>query len=175
MASPARTPGVSAPSHTVLNKGGPVEMRSIAPFAFVVLMATAAMHLSTAVAASAGARVAAGTVKVTINYKGKGTVDDSHRLWVWLFASPDIGPGAMPIAELSIDKNGTVATFDGISAEQVWVAVAYDEKGVMTGNAPPPSGTPVGLYVGSDGTPRSIAPGDSTVAVLTFDDSFRMP
>ena len=152
-----------------------MEMRSIAPFAFVVLMATAAVHLSTAVAASAGARVAAGTVKVTLNYKGKGTVDDSHRVWVWLFATPDIGPGSMPIAELSIDKNGAIATFDGIAEERVWIAAAYDEKGVMSGSAPPPSGTPVGLYVGSDSAPRSVATGDSTVAVLTFDDSFRMP
>jgi hypothetical protein len=133
------------------------------------------MHLSTAVAASAGARVAAGTVKVTINYKGKGTVDDSHRVWVWLFATPDIGPGAMPIAELSIDKNGAIATFDGISEERVWIAAAYDEKGSMSGSAPPPPGTPVGLYVGSDGAPRSVVTGDSTVAVLTFDDAFRMP
>lgn len=152
-----------------------MEMRSIAPFAFVVLMATAAMHLNIAVAASAGARVAAGTVKVTLNYKGKGTVDDSHRVWVWLFATPDIGPGSMPIAELSVDKNGAIATFDGISEERVWIAAAYDENGTMTGNAPPPSGTPVGLYVGSDGVPRSVVTGDSTVAVLTFDDSFRMP
>ena len=152
-----------------------MKMRSIAPFAFVVLMATAAVHLSTAVAASAGARVAAGTVKVTLDYKGKGTVDDSHRLWVWLFATPDIGPGSMPIAELSVDKNGAIATFDGISEERVWIAAAYDEKGSMSGSAPPPSGTPVGLYVGSDGTPRSVVTGDSTVAVLTFDDSFRMP
>ena len=152
-----------------------MEIRSIAPFAFVVLMATAAMHFGTAVAASAGARVAAGTVKVTLNYKGKGAVDDSHRVWVWLFATPDIGPGTMPIAEASIDKNGAIATFGGIAEERVWIAAAYDETGTMSGNAPPPSGTPVGLYVGSDGAPRSVVTGDSTVAVLTFDDSFRMP
>ena len=152
-----------------------MEMRSIAPFAFVVLMATAAMHLSTAVAASAGARVVAGTVKVTINYKGKGAVDSTHRVWVWLFTSPDIGPGSMPIAELTVEKNGGTAVFEGIAEDRVWIAVAYDERGVMAGSAPPPSGTPIGLYVGSDGAPRSVAPGDSTDAVLTFDDSFRMP
>ena len=93
-----------------------MEMKAIAPFAFVVLMATAAMHLTIAVAASShrspeGAK-ADGSVKVTVNYKGKGTVDGTHRLWVWLFASPDIGPGSMPIAQGSIEKNGGVATFD---------------------------------------------------------------
>jgi hypothetical protein len=154
-------------------------MKSIAPFAFVVLMATAAMHLTTAVTASSrrsteGAK-ADGSVKVTVTYKGKGTVDGTHRLWVWLFASPDIGPGSMPIAETSIERNGGVATFDGVGDERVWIAVAFDEHGTMAGSAPPPPGTPVGLYVGSDGAPRSVVPGDSTVAVLTFDDSFRMP
>jgi hypothetical protein len=149
-------------------------MKPIAPFAFVMLMAAAVVHLSTAVAASAGARVAAGTVKVTISYKGKGTVDAKHRVWIWLFDSPDIGPGAMPIAELSIDANGRLATFEGINAPRVWIAVAFDEGGSMLGSQPPPSGSPVGLLLGADGMPRSVAPGEDGI-VLTFDDSQRMP
>ena len=149
-------------------------MKQMAPIAFVMLMATAAMHLTTAIAASAGARVAAGTVKVTVNYKGKGTVDANHRVWVWLFTSPDIGPGSMPIAEISIDANGALATFDGIDAERVWIAAAFDESGTMSGNAPPPSGSPVGVLAGSDGAPKSVVPGDSA-AVMTFDDTVRMP
>jgi hypothetical protein len=149
-------------------------MKQIAPFAFVMMMAIAAMHSTTAVAASGGTRVTAGTVKVTVNYKGKGTVDATHRVWVWLFSTPDIGPGAMPIAEVAIDANGTLATFDGIDAERVWIAAAFDESGSMSGNAPPPSGSPVGLYLGTDGTPKSVVPGGSAVQ-LTFDDSFRMP
>lgn len=149
-------------------------MKQIAPFAFVLLMATAAMHLTTAVAASAGARVAAGTVKVTVHYKGKGTVDATHRIWVWLFTSPDIGPGSMPIAELSISANGELATFDGIDAERVWIAVAFDESGTMSGSAPPSSGSPVGVFAGSDGAPKSVAPGGPAETV-TFDDTVRMP
>ena len=149
-------------------------MKQIAPFAFVLLMTTAAMHLTTAVAASAGARVAAGTVKVTVNYKGKGTVDAAHRVWVWLFTSPDIGPGSMPIAELSLGANGELATFDGIDAEHVWIAVAFDESGTMSGSAPPPSGSPIGLFAGSDGTPKSVVPGGPAVT-MTFDDTVRMP
>src|SRR5688572_33403715 len=95
-------------------------MKQIAKFAFLMLMATAAMHLTTAVAASAGARVAAGTVKVTVNYKGKGTVDATHRVWVWLFTSSDIEPGSMQIAELSNDAHGELATFVCIDAERWW-------------------------------------------------------
>ena len=159
-------------------------MKQIVPIAFVVMIAATAPHLSTVLAASASARSAlgavalakvAGTVKVTLNYKGKGTVDGSHRVWVWLFATPDIGPNAMPIAELTVDKNGGVATFEGISGERVWIAAAFDEQGVMSGNAPPPPGTPVGVLIGTDGVPKGVVPGDPATAVLTFDDSFRMP
>lgn len=150
-------------------------MRQIVPIAFVVMIAATAPHVSTVLAAAASARVAAGTVKVTLNYKGKGTVDGSHRVWVWLFNTPDIGPNAMPIAELSVDSNGGTVTFEGVSAERVWIAAAFDEQGAMSGQGPPPSGTPVGVYAGADGAPMGVVPDDKTPAVLTFDDSFRMP
>jgi hypothetical protein len=158
-------------------------MKQIVPIAFVVMIAATAPHLSTVLAAASAPSAlgavalakAAGTVKVTLNYKGKGTVDGSHRIWVWLFATPDIGPNAMPIAELTVDKNGGVATFEGISGERVWIAAAFDEQGVMGGNAPPPTGTPVGVFIGADGVPKGVVPGDPATTVLTFDDSFRMP
>lgn len=119
-------------------------------------------------------RAAAGTVKVTVNYKGKGTVDGSHRVWVWLFDTPNIGPGAMPIVEASVEKNGEVASFE-VGNDQVWIAVAYDENGVMTGNAPPASGSPIGIHASSTGAPEAVTPGAKGVIVLTFDDSQRMP
>lgn len=149
-------------------------MKRIATLAVATLLAVASQQAGV-VAATAGARVTAGSVKVTINYKGQGTVDGSHRLWVWLFSSPDIGPGSMPVAEMSIDTNGGVAVFDGVTAERVWIAAAFDEQGTMSGGAPPPPGSPVGLYVGSDGAPRGVTPGDTADAALTFDDSQRMP
>jgi hypothetical protein len=110
-----------------------------------------------------------------VKYTGKGQVDDSHRLWLWLFDTPNIGPGSMPIAELSVGKNGGTATFDSVAAEKVWIAAAYDEHGSMSGNAPPPSGSPVGIYVSSTGAPEAVKVGDKTPVTLTFDDSQRMP
>jgi hypothetical protein len=158
-------------------------MKQIVPFGFVMLIATATMHPGGPLAASAGERSALGTgaraheagaVKVSVNYKGKGTVDAQHRIWVWLFDTPDIGPGSMPIAESSIDANGKAVAFDGIDAKQVWIAVAFDESGTMAGNAPPPSGSPIGVLLSADRTPQSVVPGQDAV-VLTFDDSQRMP
>lgn len=113
-------------------------------------------------------------VRVSVKYTAKGPVDETHRLWVWLFDTPNIGPGAMPIAELSIGKNGDTATFESVAAAKVWIAAAYDEHGTMSGSAPPPSGTPIGIYASSTGAPEGVKPGDKP-ANLTFDDSFRMP
>lgn len=109
-----------------------------------------------------------------MNYTGKGMVDSRHRVWVWLFSSPDIGPRSMPIAEMSVEKNGATATFE-VGDERVWVAVAYDERGVMTGNEPPPSGSPIGIYAASTGAPEAVSPGAKGAATVAFDDSQRMP
>lgn len=116
----------------------------------------------------------AGKVTVTVNYKGSGTVDASHQVWVWLFDTPDIGPGSMPIAEAAVAKNGEAATFE-VDHERVWIAVAYDEKGVMSGNSPPASGSPIGIYASGTGAPEGVTPGATGAVVLAFDDSIRMP
>ena len=46
----------------------------------------------------------------------------------------------------------------------------------MMGDAPPPTGTPIGILAGGrTGAPVAVAPGAKEPAVLTFDDSQRMP
>ena len=129
--------------------------------------------LTAAVRADGVARGAAGDVNVTVKYTGKGTVDASHRIWVWLFTSPDIGPGAIPIAEASIDKNGGVASFANVGADQVWIAIAFDEAGGFAGAAPPPSGSPITLYTDAKG-PAAVTPGAAGKVTVAFDDSQRM-
>lgn len=156
-------------------------MKQIFPFTLVMLVVTVMAPMKAAVAASndgpvvVGARASeAGAVKVSVTYKGKGAVDANHRIWVWLFDTPNIGPGSMPIAESSIDSNGGAATFNDVAAKHVYIAVAFDESGTMNGNAPPPSGSPIGILLSKDGAPRSVAPDEEAVSLM-FDDSQRMP
>lgn len=149
-------------------------MAGKAALAVVVMMAAGGFADSVRIHAKTPDAAAAGALKVTVNYKGSGTVDGSHQVWVWLFDSPDIGPSSMPIAEMAIDKNGATATFE-VGVDRVWIAVAYDEKGVMSGNAPPPSGTPIGIYASSTGAPEAVTPGAKGAVEVTFDDSQRMP
>ena len=151
-------------------------MKNVITVTLAALLAAAiAPSSGTLRAAPLGTHLTAGTVKVTVTYKGKGTVDSSHQLWVWLFDSPNIGAGSMPIAQVSLDKNGTDAVFEGVAGDKVYVAVAFDEKGGMMGDGPPPTGSPVGVLAGKEGAPSPVTPGDKGVATLTFDDSFRMP
>jgi hypothetical protein len=138
----------------------------------------AVLMTSIAVAAAAAVNSApsvAGEVKVTVKYTGKGEVDASHRIWVWLFDTPDIGAGAIPVAEMALERNGGTADFADVVAKEVWIAIAYDEKGGFLGQAPPPSGSPITLYGTDAGPPASVTPGDKAVVSVTFDDSQRMP
>lgn len=116
------------------------------------------------------------TVKVTVKYNGKGPVNEKHRLWVWLFDNPQIGPGSIPIAEMALDKNGATATFPRVAATQVWIAVAYDEGGGFTGQAPPPPGSPIAMYgmKGPDSAPQPVTPGGKGAVSISFDDTVRM-
>ena len=151
-------------------------MKNVLTVAFAVLLAATVAQPGGALnAAPIADHVTAGTVKVTVTYKGKGKVDTSHKLWVWLFDSPNIGAGSMPIGQVSLDANGTEAVFDNVAGDKVYIAVAFDEQGAMMGDAPPPTGTPIGILAGADGAPSGVAPGGKAPVVLTFDDTIRMP
>jgi hypothetical protein len=65
--------------------------------------------------------------------------------------------------------------FENVAGDKVYIAVAFDEQGAMTGEGPPPTGSPVGVLMGADGTPRGVTPGDKAGTTLTFDDTIRMP
>lgn len=149
-------------------------MQRIAALVFATVTAAAVLGDTVRVHAAAAGDATAGAVNVTVNYKGKGAVDASHRVWVFVFDTPNIGPGAMPIAMDSVAKNGAVATFD-VAGERVWIAVAYDESGTMTGDAPPPPGSPIAIYGGNPTAPEAVVPGAKASVTITFDDSQRMP
>lgn len=149
-------------------------MKRLAAFVFATVTAAGMLGSSARLQAATTDEAAAGAVNVTINYKGKGTVDGSHRVWVFVFDTPNIGASAMPIAMDSVEKNGAIATFD-VAGEKVWIAVAYDESGTMTGDGPPPSGSPIAIYGGNPAAPEAVSPGAKTAVTITFDDSQRMP
>lgn len=141
----------------------------------LAVMVIGSVVLFTADAAAQTPATKADGVEVTVKYTGKGEVNSNHRLWVWLFDTPEIGPGSMPIAEESVAKNGSVVSFPDVAAKQVWIAVAYDEKGGFMGQAPPPAGSPVAMHMDvSTGNMLAVVPGPQGAVTITFDDQFRM-
>jgi hypothetical protein len=116
----------------------------------------------------------AGKLKVTVDYKGTGSVDASHEIFVWLFDTPNITADTPPIASDVLTANGGSLNFSGLP-KQVYLAAAFDEKGDYDGTSgPPPPGTPITIY-GDAGTAAAIATGAEAAITVTFDGSVRMP
>ena len=139
----------------------------------LVLLAAAIALCATAPAPAAAQD--SGQLKVTVNYKGPGTVDKAHQIFVWVFDTPDINASSEPISSDVITTNGGAASFSGLP-KTVYIAAAFNEKGDYDGTqGPPPTGTPVTIY-GGMGTAKAVETGGAETGVtVEFDDSTRMP
>jgi hypothetical protein len=128
---------------------------------------------------SAQDKAATRTLKVKVNYTGSGTVDDKHKIQVFLFDSPDFVQGnAMPTGmQMTASKNGSV-TFSDIAGSPVYAAGIYDPTGGYDGaSGPPPSGSSAGLYTKEPPKPEpiNIDAGKTVEIDLPFDDTTKMP
>jgi len=130
--------------------------------------------------ASAQDKQASGTrtLKLKMNYTGSGTVDEKHKIIVFLFDSPDFAQssGVMPIgSDSTAAKNGTM-NFPDVGASPVYAVAVFDPTGDYDGQSgPPPSGCTVAMYGGQTPEPIKIEPGKTVEVELAFDDSFKMP
>ena len=111
-------------------------------------------------------------VTVTVTYTGKGKVDDSHELWVYLFDHPEIGAQSEPLAIQPIRKSGGTTTFKSVTADPVYIGVAYDEQGDFDALGEPPVGTPIAIYA-KDGKTTPVKPGAGAKVKITFDEKVR--
>jgi hypothetical protein len=124
-------------------------------------------------------KAATRTMKVTVHYTGTGTVDDKHKIQVFMFDSPDFSDGhAMPTGmQMTAEKNGTV-TFSDIPGSPVYAAVVYDPTGSYDGaSGPPPSGSSIGMYTKEPPKPGpvNIDAGKTVEIELPFDDTVKWP
>ena len=129
--------------------------------------------------AQAQDKAAARTLKVKLHYTGAGTVDEKHKIVLFLFDSPDFTQGnAMPTGtQMTAVKDGSV-TFSDIAGSPVYVAAVFDPTGGYDGvSGPPPSGASLGMYTKEPPAPGPIAieAGKTVEIDLTFDDSAKMP
>ena len=117
-------------------------------------------------------RLLAGDVVVTVAYTGKGKVDDTHEILVFLFDQPTPTEGSIPLAVQTTTKSGGTVTFKDVAINPVYVVMVYDEQANYAGDAPPPPGAPIGSYQ-KDGKPIAVTPGPDAKIKVSFDDSIR--
>ena len=118
----------------------------------------------------------AGKLAVAVEYT-KGPVDKDHQIWIWVFDTPNITADSTPLTIGSSAENKSPYKFAGLPKE-VYLAVAYDEKGGYDGTmGPPPQGTPVHIYGAAAGGVATAVPtgGEDATLEFAFDDSMRMP
>jgi hypothetical protein len=119
------------------------------------------------------------TLKVKLNYTGTGTVDDKHKIFVFLFDSPDFTQGGvMPIGSMPASSKNETVKFDDTGKSPVYVTTVYDPSGAYDGmSGPPPSGASLGMYSKTPGTPEpvTIDEGKTVEIELAFDDTAKMP
>jgi hypothetical protein len=117
-------------------------------------------------------------LRVKVHYRGSGTVDDKHKVVVFLFDSPDFGRKAvMAFAVMSTDsKDGTV-TFNDVAKSPAYIGTVYDPNpGYAERQGPPPPGSSLGMYSKTPGQPApvKVEAGKTIDVELTFDDSVKM-
>ncbi len=121
---------------------------------------------------------ATGTLKVKLNYTGAGTIDEKHKIILFLFDSPDFVQGnVMPIASGSAKAKDETVTFPDLDKSPVYVVAVYDPAGAYEGMSAPPSGSSMGMYSKTPGQPEpiKIEPGNTVQIDLAFDDTAKMP
>jgi hypothetical protein len=120
-------------------------------------------------------------LEVHVTYTGAGTVDESHKLFVTLWDTPDFAKqdaaGIAPIATMPITSKSGTATFADIQKNPVYVSLGYDPTGKWDAQSEPPSGTSLGLYSTEPGVPAPLPlePGKTTKVSATLDDSYTKP
>jgi len=124
-------------------------------------------------------KAASRTLKAKMNYTGAGTVDEKHKIFVFVFDTPDfMQGGAMPVGFGSASAKDGTATVEQLPTSPVYVAVAYDPTGQYDGQSgPPPSGSSMGLYTKTPPAPEpvKIDAGGTAEITVPFDDSRKMP
>ncbi len=117
---------------------------------------------------------------VEVSYTGAGTVDQSHKVFVVLWDSPDFmkgDSGGPPLDVQPVSSKSGVAHFESLSKSPVYVSMVYDPSGKWDAASVPPSGSSLGLYSTEPGKPEpvTLTPGKVAKVSATFDDTSKMP
>ena len=145
----------------------------------LIYLALGALALSTVMPAwQAEQKSTARTLKVKLNYTGSGTVDEKHKIFVFMFDTPDFAttPEVNPIGMESGTAKDAMLTFADTGKSPVYIVAVFDPTGGYEGQSYPPSGSSLGIYGATPGKPDpiKIEAGQKVEVELKFDDSTKM-
>src|SRR5262249_48730491 len=111
-----------------------------------------------------------GKLEVQIHYKGSGTVDSSHKIFVALWENENFD-GGPPSEVKSVTSKDGVVTFPDLQKTPLYVSSAYDPTGNWDAASPPPSGTSIATprKAPPKSDPITITPGKTAKVEVTFD------
>lgn len=129
---------------------------------------------------AAGAQTKGSRLTVNVTYTGSGKVDESHKVYVVMWDSPDFmkeGASGPPIDVKGVTSKSDSLHFDDVQANPVYINMVYDPSGQWDAASPPPSGSSLGIYQKEPGTPAPVQlqPDKPTTISVSFDDSSKMP
>jgi hypothetical protein len=142
------------------------------------LTAALALFLLGAIAGAQESKIR--TLKVVLNYTGNGKVDAGHKIFVFVFDTPDFaqpGSDSPPIASQTATARDETITVGNLTVSPVYLVAAFDPSGGYDGmSGPPPPGASIGLYGKEPGTPSpvSIDAGKTAQIELGFDDTVKI-
>ena len=91
---------------------------------------------------------------VEVSYTGSGAVNESHKLYVVLWDTPDFVKSSSaiePIAIKAVTSKSAAAQFDEVQKNPVYVSMVYDPAGKWDATSAPPAGASLGLYAKGTG------------------------
>jgi len=138
------------------------------------------------------------TLVVKVKYKGKGTVDDKHKIYVMVINSDPYSADVLADAtsDKPIDPNQSRGkkiayilqrqgasskeqelAFKGLNSSPVYVVAFFDQAGTYEQTQGPASGSPSGQYGSTPFKPDAIKlkEGKPTEVKVQFDDSSKTP
>jgi len=118
-------------------------------------------------------------LEIQLSYTGSGTVDESHKVYVVLWDTPDFvkeEAGAPPIDIKGVSAKSAAVQFNDVQKSPVYVSMVYDPTGKWDAASVPPAGSSLGLYAKEPGTPAPVQlePGKTTKISAILDDSVKM-
>lgn len=116
-------------------------------------------------------------LEVQLRYTGSGTVSESHKIYVAIWATADfVDSGEAPISVARAVSKDDVVVFPDVPRPSVYVSATYDPGGNWDAQSAPPDEASLGVFGKNPPKPDAVdlQSGQTVRVTLNFDDSIKV-